>query len=218
LTHKKLFVAIAGNIGSGKSTLTQLLSKRLGWQPHFEPVDGNPYLADFYRDMNRWSFPMQVYFLNQRFQIHQKIAQNINASVQDRSIYEDVYIFARNLFEQGFMEERDYKNYLELYGSMSQFLTPPDLVIYLKQSLPTLKSRIESRGRSFEKEIPDEYLSHLNRYYDEWMEHYDFGKKLIVSSDSLDFQDRPQDLEFLVHAMFETLGKDHDCRRSRLGA
>ena len=192
---QKIFIAIAGNIGTGKTTLTQMLSRRFGWTPHFECVAENPYLADFYKDMNRWSFPLQVFFLNHRFSAHQEVTQGTDSAIQDRSIYEDANIFARNLFEQGQMEERDYKNYLQLYSTMASFLTPPDLVIYLKKSLPKLKERIAMRGRDYEKGIPDEYLINLNRYYDDWMLNYTMGKKLVIPSDDLDFLNDPKDFE-----------------------
>jgi len=205
LASEKIFIAIAGNIGTGKTTLTQLLSRRFGWNAHFEAVTDNPYLADFYRDMSRWSFPLQIFFLTNRFQAHQKISQGTHSAIQDRSIYEDANIFARNLFEQGQMEERDYKNYLELYSSVCQFLTPPDLIIYLRKSLPKLKERITWRGREYEKDIPDDYLSNLNRYYDDWMETYDLGKKLVIPSDGLDFLDNPRDFEYLTRQVLETL-------------
>jgi deoxyadenosine/deoxycytidine kinase len=200
---QKIFIAIAGNIGTGKTTLTRLLSERFGWKSHFESVSDNPYLADFYSDMARWSFPLQIYFLNHRFTAHQNVTHGADSAIQDRSIYEDANIFARNLFETGQMEERDYRNYLELYRVMTQFLNPPDLVIYLRKSLPRLKDQIALRGRDYEKAIPDSYLSSLNRYYDEWMGHYALGKKLVIDSDHLDFVQRPQDFE---HICGEILG------------
>jgi deoxyadenosine/deoxycytidine kinase len=210
LATDKLFIAIAGNIGTGKSTLTERLAERFGWAAHFEPVSDNPYLADFYRDMKRWSFPLQIYFLNNRFQIHQEVTQSPKSAVQDRSIYEDAAIFARNLYEQGLMEERDYHCYLDLYETMSQYLTPPDLIIYLKKSLPKLKERIALRGRDFEKEIPDEYLLNLNRYYEDWMESYNYGKKLIIDSDHLDIKGRSEDFEFLVTKILNQLDDSRD--------
>lgn len=197
MTSDKIFIAIAGNIGAGKTTLTQMLSKRFGWEAHFESVTDNPYLSDFYNDMTRWSFSLQIFFLNNRFRAHQRVTQGTESAIQDRSIYEDANIFARNLYEQGQMEERDYRNYLELYDVMAGFLTPPDLVVYLRKSLPVLRERIEMRGRSYEKDIPAEYLLNLNRYYDEWMDRYDLGKKLIMDSDSLDFLNCPEDFELL---------------------
>lgn len=205
MASEKIFIAIAGNIGTGKTTLTQMLSDRFGWTTHFEAVQGNPYLTDFYKDMERWSFPLQIFFLTNRFQAHQRVIDGTSSAVQDRSIYEDANIFARNLYEQGQMQERDYRNYLELYSTMCQYLTPPDLVIYLKKSLPKLKQRIALRGREFEANIPDEYLAHLNRYYDEWMEGYDLGKKLIIPSDHLDFVENKDDFEFFIQKVVETL-------------
>jgi deoxyadenosine/deoxycytidine kinase len=205
VADQKIFVAVAGNIGTGKTTLTKMLSQRFGWEAHFEVVAENPYLADFYRDMRRYSFPLQIFFLNSRFKAHQTVTERTNSAIQDRTIYEDAAIFARNLFEQGQMEERDYQNYLELYRVMSGFLNPPDLIIYLRKSLPKLKERIAQRGRDYEKNIPDEYLSSLNRYYDDWMDSYDVGKKLIVESDHLDFIDRPEDFDQLCQQIVDNL-------------
>lgn len=205
MADQKIFVAVAGNIGTGKTTLTKMLSQRFGWEAHFEVVAENPYLADFYRDMRRYSFPLQIFFLNSRFKAHQMVTERTNSAIQDRTIYEDAAIFARNLFEQGQMEERDYQNYLELYRVMAGFLNPPDLIIYLRKSLPKLKERIAQRGRDYEKNIPDEYLSSLNRYYDDWMDSYDVGKKLIVESDHLDFIDRPVDFDQLCQQIVDNL-------------
>lgn len=207
MPNEKIFIAIAGNIGTGKTTLTHMLSERYGWTPHFEATQDNPYLADFYKDMGRWSFPLQIFFLNNRFQAHRNVSLGTSSAVQDRSIYEDANIFARNLYEQKFMEKRDYDNYLNLYAAMCQFLTPPDLVVYLKKSLPSLKSRIAMRGRDYEKDIPTEYLANLNRYYDDWMENYSIGKKLIIPSDGLDFLKNPKDFEYLSDLIFEALGQ-----------
>lgn len=205
MADQKIFVAVAGNIGTGKTTLTNMLSRRFGWEAHFEVVAENPYLADFYRDMRRYSFPLQIFFLNSRFKAHQAVTERTNSAIQDRTIYEDAAIFARNLFEQGQMEERDYQNYLELYRVMAGFLNPPDLIIYLRKSLPKLKERIAQRGRDYEKNIPDEYLLSLNRYYDDWMNSYDVGKKLIVESDDLDFIDRPADFDRLCQQIVDNL-------------
>lgn len=205
MAGEKIFIAVAGNIGTGKTTLTQMLSDRFQWTPHFEAVKDNPYLTDFYRDMARWSFPLQIYFLNNRFNAHQTISLGTNSAIQDRSIYEDANIFARNLHETGMMEERDYRNYLDLYTSMCQYLNPPDLVIYLRKSLPRLKERIAKRGRDFEKGIPDDYLVSLNRYYDDWMANYDQGKKLIIESDDLDFLHRPEDFDHLTRQIVSAL-------------
>ena len=202
---QKIFIAIAGNIGTGKTTLTNMLSRRFGWEAHFEVVADNPYLADFYKDMARWSFPLQIFFLNHRFQAHQLVTQGANSAIQDRSIYEDANIFARNLYETGMMEERDYKNYLQLYQSMVSFLTPPDLVVYLRKSLPKLKEQIALRGRDYEKNIPDEYLTNLNRYYNDWMETYELGNKLIIDSDDLNFLKNPDDFELVCQNLVSAL-------------
>lgn len=182
-----------------------MLSERFSWTPHFEAVTDNPYLADFYKDMSRWSFPLQIFFLNNRFSAHQKVTKEENSAIQDRSIYEDANIFARNLYEQGLMEERDYKNYLELYTVMCQFLQPPDLVIYLRKSLPKLKSQIALRNRDYEKGIPDDYLANLNRYYDDWMVRYDLGKKLIIDSDDIDFVKHPEHFDAICRDIIQKL-------------
>jgi len=205
LAANKIFVAIAGNIGTGKTTLAQLLANKFGWQAHYEAVLDNPYLSDFYVDMRRWSFPLQIFFLNNRFRAHQTITSGTDSAIQDRSIYEDANIFARNLFEQGMMEERDYRNYLELYEVMCRYLNPPDLVIYLRKSLPKLKSNIAKRGRDYEKSIPDEYLLNLNRYYDDWMETYQQGKKLIVDSDQMDFLNNSQHFDRLCQQIVDQI-------------
>jgi len=205
VVSQKIFIAIAGNIGTGKTTLTKMLSERFGWNAHFESVSDNPYLADFYKDMDRWSFPLQVFFLNHRFKAHQVIARGQASAIQDRSIYEDANIFARNLYEQGQMEKRDYFNYLDLYNEMTQFLTPPDLVIYLRKSLPKLKERIALRGRDFEQNIPDVYLSNLNRYYDDWLKDYSHGKKLIIESDHLDFLHKREDFDAIASQILGAL-------------
>ena len=205
MASEKIFIAVAGNIGTGKTTLTNMLSKRFGWTAHFEAVKENPYLADFYKDMARWSFPIQIFFLNNRFRAHRNITEGTDSAVQDRSIYEDANIFARNLYEQGQMEKRDYHNYLDIYHAMSQTLTPPDLVVYLRKSLPKLKERIAIRGRDFEKNIPDEYLINLNRYYDDWMDGYDLGKKLIINSDELDFLHLEKDFDHIAQQILNAL-------------
>jgi len=205
LSSQKIFIAIAGNIGTGKTTLTNMLSRRFGWEAHFEVVADNPYLSDFYKDMARWSFPLQIFFLNHRFKAHQLVTEGANSAIQDRSIYEDANIFARNLYETKMMSERDYRNYLDLYESMVSFLNPPDLVLYLRKSLPKLKEQIALRGREYEKNIPDDYLSSLNRYYDDWMSTYSLGKKLIIESDELNFLKNPEDFELVCQKIVGAL-------------
>jgi deoxyadenosine/deoxycytidine kinase len=200
-----MFVVVAGNIGSGKTTLTKKLSERLGWKPHFESVQDNPYLADFYQDMGRWSFPLQVYFLNHRFNTHRLIETLPASSIQDRSIYEDANIFARSLFDQGKLDKRDYENYRQLYNSMIQFLNPPTLMIFLKRSVPKLQERIKQRGRDYEQAIPEDYLKSLNKYYDEWYANYNQGKSLIVETDELDFLDNEDHFDRLVKRIWDSI-------------
>jgi deoxyadenosine/deoxycytidine kinase len=203
--NNRIFIAVAGNIGTGKTTLTQMLSQRFDWQAHYESVVDNPYLVDFYKDMSRWSFPLQIFFLHHRFQAHQNISLGSLSSIQDRSIYEDAKIFARNLSEQGYMERRDYENYLGVYHTMCEYLTPPDLIIYLRKSLPRLKEQIKKRGRDFEKDIPEDYLENLNHYYDDWMNEYSLGKKLIIDSDDLDFVANPEQFNEIALKIVQTL-------------
>jgi deoxyadenosine/deoxycytidine kinase len=203
----KVFLAVAGNIGSGKSSLTDLLSRRMGWRPFFESVEDNPYLSDFYADMNRWSFNLQVYFLSNRFRSHKAISEGPASVILDRVIYEDAEIFARNLYEIGRMDERDYRNYVALYGVMTEYLRPPDLLIYLRASVDTLLKQIALRGRDFERSISREYLEQLNRHYEGWIERYRRGKVLVVESDSLDFVNRPEDLETVVRMVEQRLGR-----------
>jgi deoxyadenosine/deoxycytidine kinase len=200
-----MFVVVAGNIGSGKTTLTKKLSEKLGWRPHFESVQDNPYLADFYQDMGRWSFPLQVYFLNHRFNTHRLIESLPASSIQDRSIYEDANIFARSLFDQGKLDKRDYENYRQLYESMIQFLNPPTLMIFLRRSIPKLQERIRQRGRDYEQAIPTEYLTSLNEYYDEWYASYNLGKSLIVDTDELDFLDNEEHFDRLVKKIWDSI-------------
>jgi deoxyadenosine/deoxycytidine kinase len=180
----KTICAVTGNIGSGKSTLTRLLAERFAWRPYYEHVDGNPYLADFYADMARWAFHLQVYFLSKRFQHHQEILAAPESVIQDRTIYEDAEIFARNLHQNGHIDDRDYENYLELFYTMTQFLEPPDLLIYLRTSVPVLAERIQRRGREYEQRIPVAYLAQLDRHYEEWVERFTLAPVLIVDTDS----------------------------------
>lgn len=198
----KWFVAVSGNIGSGKSTVTTLLSEKLGWTPYYEVVDENPYLADFYGDMSRWSFHVQVFFLSKRFQHHQQIVRAAVSIVQDRTIYEDAEIFARNLYLRGQMDERDFRNYYELFTTMLQFLRPPDLILYLKASVPTLVHRIKTRARGFEQRIPAQYLAQLNERYAEWVEHFSLCPVVTIDADALALGE----LDSLVAEMQSRLG------------
>lgn len=186
--NNKHFVAIAGNIGVGKSTLTAILAEAFGWKPFYEAVDENPYLADFYADMTRWSFHSQVFFLSRRLQHHRQLVDHPGSVVQDRSVYEDAEIFARNLYEQGQMSERDYTAYHDLYDGIRAFLPSPDLLVYLKSDIDTLMARIKLRGRDFEQEISPDYLGRLNLLYDDWIERWESCPVLVVPADDMDFQ------------------------------
>jgi deoxyadenosine/deoxycytidine kinase len=205
----KKFIAVAGNIGVGKSTLTAMLSERLSWEPFYEAVDDNPYLADFYQDMRQWSFHSQVFFLSRRLRHHRAILDRPGTVVQDRSVYEDAEIFAENLFRQGQMTERDYRTYRELYEAMGLFLPPPDLVVYLRASVPTLLKRIRKRGRDFERRVSAEYLEQLNRLYEEWTERFSLCPVLTVPSDNLDFVQYNSHMELIAAKIVERLtGKE----------
>lgn len=194
----KKFIAIAGNIGAGKSSLTKVLSDYFKWEAFYERVDDNPYLSDFYNDMRRWSFNLQVFFLSSRFNHHRLIEQVPHSVVQDRSIYEDAEIFARNLYEMGLMSQRDYDNYRELYRLMTSYLVPPDLLIYLRATVPTLVRHIQSRGRAFESTIRIEYLERLNEHYEEWIDSYDLGRKMIIDVDDFDFVNARDDRNDII--------------------
>lgn len=205
----KRFVAVAGNIGVGKSTLTALLSQRLGWRPFYEAVDDNPYLKDFYADMRTWSFHSQVFFLSRRLQHHRDIVDCPTSAVQDRSVYEDAEIFARNLYRQSRMQDRDYETYRELYEAMNLFLPPPDLIVYLQASVPTLLRRIDLRGRDYEREIEPAYLEQLNELYEEWADSFDLCPMLTVPADELDFVMYNTDLELIADRVVDKLrGKE----------
>lgn len=192
-----MHIAISGNIGSGKTTLTRLLAKHFGWTPHFEDVENNPYLHSFYEDMQRWSFNLQVYFLNSRFRQVVEIRQGDKTVVQDRTIYEDAHIFAPNLHAMNLMSSRDFENYSSLFELMSSFIQPPDLLIYLRASVPTLVSQIQKRGRDYEASIRLDYLKHLNERYEAWISKYTQGKLLIVEVDEIDLE-KPADLSFVI--------------------
>lgn len=193
-----MHIAIAGNIGSGKTTLTGMLAKHFGWEPQYESVDNNPYLASFYEDMQRWSFNLQIYFLNCRFRQVTEIRKKKKDIVQDRTIYEDAYIFAPNLHTMGLMPTRDFENYASLFELMSQFLQPPDLLIYLKADVSTLVSQIQKRGRNYENSIRLDYLKHLNERYEEWITNYDLGKLLIIDVNTIKFGEVPEDFGIVI--------------------
>jgi deoxyadenosine/deoxycytidine kinase len=193
-----MHIAIAGNIGSGKTTLTGLLSKHFKWEAHYEDVDTNPYLHSFYEDMQRWSFNLQVYFLNSRFRQIVQIHKENKKVIQDRTIYEDAHIFAPNLHEMGLMNSRDFDNYSSLFELMASFIKAPDLLIYLKASVPTLVQQIQQRGREYENSIRLDYLKSLNERYENWIENYDNGKLLIINVDDLNFRDKPEDLGVII--------------------
>ena len=196
-----MHIAIAGNIGSGKTTLTTLLSKHYGWDTHFEDVEQNPYLNDFYNDMQRWSFNLQIYYLNSRFTQIQDIKENQNTVIQDRTIYEDAYIFAPNLHSMGLMTTRDFENYFSLFNLMETFISAPDLLIYLRASIPTLVSHISDRGREYEESIRIDYLKRLNERYEAWISTYDKGKLMIIDVDENNFKSDPEDLGKIIQGI-----------------
>lgn len=210
-----MHIAITGNIGAGKTTLAEQLASYYGWDVLFEAVEGNPYLADFYEDMPRWAFNLQVYFLNSRFdqvrkisairQAHQRVTDPPHAVIQDRTIYEDAAIFARNLRESNSMTERDYETYQTLFENMKSLVRPPDLMIYLRADLPKLQEQIRKRGRSFEQSISDEYLSSLNRLYEEFAASYTEGPLLVIDVNELDYAGRPADFADVVRQIDERL-------------
>jgi len=193
-----MHVAIVGNIGAGKTTLTEMLAKNYGWAPLYEAVDNNPYLEDFYSDMKRWSFNLQIYFLNSRFKQIIDIQKNGRNIIQDRTIYEDAYIFAENLHDMGLMTTRDYENYEAIFTNITSFIKPPDLLVYLKASVPTLVNNIHRRGREYEIGIRLDYLSKLNDKYDKWIKNYKLGKLLILDKDKLDFANNTDDMATIV--------------------
>lgn len=193
-----MHIAVAGNIGSGKTTLTSMLAKHYGWEPMYESVDNNPYLASYYEDMQRWSFNLQVYFLNNRFRQVIDIRKRNKTVIQDRTIYEDAYIFAPNLHDMQLMATRDFENYASLFELMAQFLQAPDLLIYLKADTSTLVSQIAKRGREYEKTIRLDYLEHLNERYNNWIANYKLGKLLIIDVNNIKFGERPEDFGVVI--------------------
>lgn len=205
-----MYIGIAGNIGSGKTTLTKLLTENFGWDAHYESVANNPYLSDFYADMQRWAFNIQVYFLTQRFQSIQRIIWQKNIVVQDRTIYEDAYIFAENLYIMGLIQKRDYDAYMELFNIMNAFITPPDLLIYLKASVPTLIKQIAIRNRSFESNINTDYLTQLNELYENWISSYS-GEMLVIDVNDIDFANNNTD----TNNILEIIGRAVDDIKSQ---
>ncbi|MFT5582121.1 MAG: deoxyadenosine/deoxycytidine kinase [Lentimonas sp.] len=196
-----MHVAIAGNIGSGKTTLTNLLAKHFNWETHFEDVEHNPYLNDFYDDMQRWSFNLQIYYLNNRFTQVQEIKDSKSNVIQDRTIYEDAFIFAPNLHSMGLMTTRDFENYFSLFNLMDSFVSPPDLLIYLRASVPTLVNHIQQRGREYEESIRLDYLKRLNERYEAWISTYDKGKMLIIDIDNNRFHEDQEDLGKIINSI-----------------
>jgi deoxyadenosine/deoxycytidine kinase len=205
----KKFVAVAGNIGVGKSTLVTLLCQQLNWQPFYEPQDENPYLADFYQDMRAWAFHSQIFFLTRRLRMHRQLIDNPTSAIQDRSVYEDAEVFAKNLYRQGQIDERDYGSYRDLYQVLVDFLPPPDLVVYLRASVPTLLDRIYQRGRTYERQILPEYLSQLNFLYEDWIANFGLCPVLTVPADELNYVAHTGHLDLIVNKIQEKLtGKE----------
>lgn len=201
----KKFITVAGNIGVGKSTLVEKLSHSLGWEPYYEPVAQNPYLSDFYADMHAWSFHSQIFFLIHRLRIHNELAQSPDSVIQDRSIYEDAEVFARNLSLQGYFQPRDYETYTALYQTLVKTLIPPDLVVYLKAGTSTLQKRIAKRSRDYEKSINPDYLDQINRLYDEWLDSFSLCPKLTIPADNLDYVEQPSHLDLILRKIQDKL-------------
>lgn len=198
------FIAVAGNIGAGKTSLTGLLAKHFGWESFYESVDDNPYLSDFYEDMRRWSFNLQIYFLSSRFRHQKQMLETEARFVQDRTIYEDVEIFAKNLHEMGLMSDRDFENYEALFKEMTDYLQPPSLLIYIRAQVPTLVEQIQQRGRDYENTIRIEYLERLNGLYEDWIDRYPH-EKIIINTDDLDFVNNKEDLGRIIELVEQRL-------------
>jgi deoxyadenosine/deoxycytidine kinase len=203
--HRRIYVTVAGNIGAGKSTLVELLAKEFSWQPYYELVTDHPYLDDYYRDMPRWGFHAQIYFLSQRYEQHQEISDNPLSVCQDRSMYEDYEIFVKGLLEQGIFSPRDFQTYRRLYQALLRSVDRPDLLIYLRASVATLQERISGRSRPYERAIPDEYLAALNRRYEVWVARWEMSPVLTFDSDHLDFAHSREDQEYILQRLHEYL-------------
>ena len=200
-------IAVAGNIGAGKTTLTEMLAKHYGWEPYFEDVEHNPYLADFYEDMPRWSFNVQMYFLNSRIRQQLAIKSGKKSVIQDRTIYEDAAIFAPNLYEMGLMSGRDFENYQSFFNNLKQLINPPDLLIYLKASVPKLVDQIQKRGREYEENIRLDYLKRLNEFYNKWIDNYKEGALLVIDLDKLDFEENTDDFAVVLQKIEQEISK-----------
>jgi deoxyadenosine/deoxycytidine kinase len=200
-------IAVAGNIGAGKTTLTEMLAKHYGWEPYFENVEHNPYLADFYEDMPRWSFNVQMYFLNSRIRQQLAIKAGNKAVIQDRTIYEDAAIFAPNLYEMGLMSGRDFENYQSFFNNLKQLINPPDLLIYLKASVPKLVDQIQKRGREYEENIRLDYLKRLNEFYNKWIDNYKEGALLVIDLDKLNFEENTDDFAVVLKKIEQEISK-----------
>ncbi len=194
-----MYIAIAGNIGAGKTTLTKMLAKYYGWEPRFESVSFNPYLEDYYTDIKRWSFCLETYFLKERFKDLMAVLQSQHTIIQDRSIFEGVYVFVRNNYERGDLEKRDFDTYMELFGHMKRLMRYPDLMIYLRKTVPTLIAQIQKRGRDYEQGMQIDYLRDLNDRYEDFIYHQYEGRVLIVDSDEMDFENRPEDFRAIIN-------------------
>jgi len=209
MTAGKKFIAVAGNVGVGKSALTEMIADHTGWKAFYEAVDENPYLADFYSDMQTWSFHSQIFFLTRRLRHHHQLMEWPHSVIQDRSVYEDAEIFARNLYQQGMMNQRDWDSYQELYKVLTVFLPAPDVVVYLRASIGTLQDRIRRRGREFEQDIDPHYLNRLNLLYEDWINRFTLSPVLIVPADDLDFVANDAHLDLIISKIREKLeGKD----------
>lgn len=203
--EKKQYIVVAGNIGAGKSTLVDLLSRKLNWKAYYEPVGENPYLKDFYADMSAWAYHSQMFFLADRLEMHRRLQHFSGSVVQDRSVYEDANIFARNLARQGYIDDRDFHTYWKFYELIVELLGAPDLIVYLEASVPTLKKRIALRGREFEKEIPASYLEQLNELYDEWIRNWSYCPVLSLDMNRIDVRSNPSDIDRVSERVIRAL-------------